>query len=428
MSRYPAHSIADTLTIRQPPQITKFTQAAPKDRALGAESTNSNDNYIAWAHLAMAAADAADAAGPPPAVAIVTDLQIANAQRLLEQRRAGLQNRQNRPRYAPAIELAAHIKRFNKIPRAAEHATAADLPRVRVYPDITAAAHQVQHDAACRVYLIAQSADATGGGRLHRDQLNTALSGVYGQRRTRQVIAAGENIFWTIAGDYIYLRNPARVLVALGGDRLQSKPVLVPLASITGGIHEYRATAVYGAYLTGRRLDNNPISQSAIRTRIGIAESTQRTYRNKSGTNASGIIARRGILILGHKPADASDIYWRYGRSAFVFTDYLGKINRPGQSYMAKSIPSTYTATTQVTANLGRYRKLKRKLKARLTLFKNPERGNNRVYYYDINQAGRAYSRRHTEMAYHVTDSLTVDKSLAVGLAGCSIWASIPGI
>lgn len=300
--------------------------------------------------------------------------------------------------------------------------TAAGAATVRIYPDLTALAHKARRDPECRLYLVAKSLDAAGSGWIGLPALRSILAGVYTDRRLRQVLAAGEGVFWTRNEklDRLSLPGPGKVIAELGGGRMASRPVLVNQADLLGGIKKYRAVAVFGAFLSGRRRADNPISQPAIRDAIGIAESTQRTYYT-----AAGVAARRGIKLGGvATAARLEEAHWKHGRSVFKFVDWIGKHGKPRQSYIAHSIGNVYTLPDRERPSWGRYRKIN----AVLDSSKNPGRVKSaRVYFATGGAAWRAYNRCNLERAYYAGPALVPDMARPVKLGGLAVYIAVPG-
>lgn len=293
--------------------------------------------------------------------------------------------------------------------------------RVRVYPGLTALAHKRSRDPECRVYHVAKAIDLAGVGRVTLAELRAQLAGVHSDRRVRQIIAAGAGVFWDRTEDQIYLYSPYRVIDGLGGGRMAEAPVMIAAADLLGGIARYRAVAVFGAFLSGRRRSENPISQSAIREAVGVAESTQRTYYK-----AAGVRARRGIKLIGAATAARSEeAFWQHGRAVFRFVDWLGKHGTPRAEYLAQSIGNIYGVLGAEKAAAGRSRKINQQLPSSDIR----GRGNDsRVYFQDGGSAWRAYSRRNSDRAYYSGDRLVPDMARPVRLSGVAVYIAVPGI
>lgn len=249
-------------------------------------------------------------------------------------------------------ELAAAVQRRAEVAPPEPVQAAGEPSRgatVRIYLGIHTRAHELGHDAAARLYLIARHMDAPGRGWVQTAALRAELEGrgLLTWRRIRQVLAAGEGLFWNRvdgrAGDVIRLWRPGRILRALGAGRPTSQPVDIPASSLYGSIADYRAVAVFGAFLAGRRRPSAPISQKAIKQATGgMSERSQRRYRR-----AAGVTAARTYRL--EPAADHQAALWRAslgrrGRVAYIHTDRRGLLGAPGAQYVAISQSNIYSS------------------------------------------------------------------------------------
>jgi len=147
---------------------------------------------------------------------------------------------------------------------------------------------RTEQAAAGRVWLLLRALDEAGRGMVSLDDARAALTGrgsplrLCGWRRLRQLLAAGEGVFWVRedgsrgAGRQgrrgershsdasfspapplprsparLRLLGPARVAAALGVARLVNRPVGLPAAVLLGSIGDARAH-LYAAFHSGR--------------------------------------------------------------------------------------------------------------------------------------------------------------------------------
>ncbi len=293
---------------------------------------------------------------------------------------------------------------------------------VRIYPDLHIRAHERGHDAAARLYLIARHMDAPARGWVQTAALRAELEGrgLLTWRRIRQVLTAGEGLFWHRvdgrAGDVIRLCAPGRILRALGAGRPTLQPVDILASSLYGSIADYRAVAVFGAFLAGRRRPSAPISQEAIKQATGgMSERSQRRYRR-----AAGVTAVRTYRI--EPAADHQAALWRAslgrrGRVAYIHTDRRGLLGAPGAQYVAVSQPSVYsTGGAAVRGRRGRLKKVKRDLPLSTMSWRGKRSA--RIYYETGAAAWLAWSRRPRNVAYPLT---------VKGPARPVYYAAVPG-
>lgn len=277
---------------------------------------------------------------------------------------------------------------------------------IRIVADLHLRAHELGHDAAARLYLICRHMDAPARGWVQTAALRAELEGrgLLTWRRIRQVLAAGEDLFWNRvdgrAGDVIRLWRPGRILRALGAGRPTLQPVDIPASSLYGSIADYRAVAVFGAFLAGRRRPSAPISQKAIKQATGgMSERSQRRYRR-----AAGVTAARTYRL--EPAADHQAALWRAslgrrGRVAYIHTDRRGLLGAPGAQYVAVSQPSVYSGGAAVRGRRGRLKKVKRDLP--LSTMSGRGKRSARIYYETGAAAWLAWARRPRDVTYPLT-------------------------
>ena len=303
-------------------------------------------------------------------------------------------------------------------PQAAQAEQAAEQPLeqagdgVRLYPDVTIRAHQAGQDAAARLYLLCRDLDRAGSGRVDVAALRTAVEGrgLLTWRRIRQILEQGAGIFWTRGqrrsdgAAVLTLLGPARILRALGGGPMVYRAVLIPRAALWGGMLEYRAAAVYSAALAGRRHDDHPISQAAIREATGAAERTQRDYRAAAGVRA---VPQRRILGPVNESTLHNSLYEQNlrhgrGRRVFVHTDARGLLGPAGGRYLMAAAPNRYEHARTRQGRRGR----RAKIQTELTSLKKWERGNGaRLYWPNYAEAWKAAGRRGLTTFYQMAAS-----------------------
>jgi hypothetical protein len=128
---------------------------------------------------------------------------------------------------------------------------------VKLYPDIGLAMLRRELTAPGRLWLLLRLLDRAGEGRLRIVVIEEAITNpdsphrLCGQRQLRNLLKAGEGLFWTRDREWLWLRSAAKVAYGLGTTRLTGRPVALPLSVLLGGIGDFRAQ-LYAAFHSGR--------------------------------------------------------------------------------------------------------------------------------------------------------------------------------
>jgi hypothetical protein len=131
---------------------------------------------------------------------------------------------------------------------------------VKLYPDIGLGMLRREQTAAGRLWLMLRFLDREGSGQLRvdiiRDQLATRNSDLYlcGKRQLRNLLRAGDGLYWTRDAERVWLHSAARVAASLGVAQLTGRPVALPLTALLQGIGAFRAH-LYAAFHSGRAKD-----------------------------------------------------------------------------------------------------------------------------------------------------------------------------
>ncbi|MBK8935538.1 MAG: hypothetical protein IPM76_25100 [Chloroflexi bacterium] len=127
---------------------------------------------------------------------------------------------------------------------------------VKLYPDIGLAMLRQEKATAGRLWLMCHYLDSQRCGVLRIDNIiqsiTTKSSAHYlcGKRQLRNLLRAGEGVYWTRDKERLWLRSAARVAAALGVERLTGQPVALPLSALLSGIGAFRAH-LYAAFHSG---------------------------------------------------------------------------------------------------------------------------------------------------------------------------------
>jgi hypothetical protein len=342
----------------------------------------------AWpeARETRAAASAAAASPEPAGVPLPAHLGWVN-DRLGEHLRRHAAPLPPEPRAVAGGTTWPAPERARPVPNA-EAPTETSRGTVRHYPDLGLAMLRQGRAAAGRVWLLLRHLDAAGKGWVGLEEAARLLATdgsplrICGRRQFRNLLAAGEGVFWdraaARAGDErLWLRGPARVAAALGVERLTAAPVALPLSALTGGIGDVRAH-LYAAFHSGRsgletaaargpspgRKDagRRPISRTTLSTLSAASANSQRAYERRAR------VVARGNLALGplKSAVDPQAWAWKRGQALFTVVDREGRYGRPGAAYLAWRLPNDYTGP-HARLSRGRLKRINRRIAGLLT-------------------------------------------------------------
>lgn len=211
-----------------------------------------------------------------------------------------------------------------------------------VFPDIALGMLRHNLSAAGRLWLLLRHLDAQGCGRLALEAVRTAVAGrnsrlrVCGPRQLRNLLGAGDGIFWTRDRDRIWLRATAKVAAALDITRLTARPVALPSAILTGPIGALRAH-LYASFHSAR--DAAPIARETLQRVTAVPARTQRHYEQRLDVDVRAnfaIGARAGST-------DPQAAAWEQGLGSFTLIDHNGRNGQPGTRYQAWQLPNSYS-------------------------------------------------------------------------------------
>lgn len=231
----------------------------------------------------------------------------------------------------------------------------------KLYPDLAQAMLKNEVTSAARLWLLLRHIDGEGRGCLRIDEQRERLcrkqSADYfcGWRQFRNLLAQGEDVYWTRDRERIWLRGTVAVAHLLGVTRLTGLPVVLPLTAVYGGVGLFRAH-LYASRHSGRK-EAAPISRAVLRQQSGVAGRTQRHYDNRAR------VQRKRNVAVGERAANVSweTIGWEQGRAVFVMKDRSGRFGSPNQTYVAWQLPNSYSGPHR-RCGRGRQRKMNRQL------------------------------------------------------------------
>ncbi len=238
---------------------------------------------------------------------------------------------------------------------------------VKLYPDMGLAMLRQGQEAAGRLWLMSRFLDGEGRGVLRIDNITQSLttkSSIHylcGKRQLRNLLRAGEGVYWTRDKERIWLRSAARVAAALGVERLTGQPVALPLSALLSGIGAFRAH-LYAAFHSGRakneaRRSAMPIARDTLAGLSGVGRTSQRTYEARVGIQTLANFAIGEAATEGGQEERA----WRQGQALFTLQDYDGRQGRQGKTYLAWQLPNSYTGQHTLRPK-GRQKRINRQL------------------------------------------------------------------
>ena len=238
---------------------------------------------------------------------------------------------------------------------------------VKLYPDIGLAMLRQEKATAGRLWLMCHYLDSQRGGVLRIDniiQSITTKSSVHylcGKRQLRNLLRAGEGVYWTRDKERLWLRSAARVAAALGVERLTGQPVALPLSALLSGIGAFRAH-LYAAFHSGRakseaRRSAMPIARDTLAGLSGVGRTSQRSYEARVGIQPLANFA------IGEAATERGqeERAWRQGQALFTLQDYDGQQGRQGKTYLAWQLPNSYTGQHALRPK-GRQKRINRQL------------------------------------------------------------------
>jgi hypothetical protein len=239
---------------------------------------------------------------------------------------------------------------------------------VRLHPSLALGMLRQEQAAAGRLWLLLRYLDGDGRGRLGIEEARARLTGrgsdvrLCGRRQLRNLLRQGQGIFWHRDSKNIWLRSVANVAAALGVERLDGRPVRLPLNLLLGSIGDVRAH-LYASFHSGRVAGNKrdreakPIARATLASISGVARRTQRSYEERAGvlTEANFAVGARATAE-GRQEAAG-----QHGQATFVLKDHRGRQGPAGTEYLAWQLPNSYAGAHEQCAR-GRQRRINRKL------------------------------------------------------------------
>ncbi|MCC6606787.1 MAG: hypothetical protein IT327_26515 [Anaerolineae bacterium] len=284
--------------------------------------------------------------------------------------------------------------------------TAPAVDWVKLYPDIGLGMLRQELAAPGRLWLMLRYLDREGQGLLRVVNLETQLTHktsslrLCGRRQLRNLLQAGDGVFWTRDKTGVWLRSAARVAAALQVEQLTGRPVALPVAALLEGVGAFRAH-LYAAFHSGRVKEtpdgrrDMPIARETMVQLSGVGRSSQRVYEDRVGIAVQANFAVGEVTTKEKWEKRA----WQQGRALFELKDYLGQQGKKGKTYLAWQLPNSYRGQHRPRPR-GRQKRINRKLKD-LVMKGMPgnDEGTNKtqkpekVYFPNGKLAAKAYGR-----------------------------------
>lgn len=240
---------------------------------------------------------------------------------------------------------------------------------LKLYPDIGLAMLRQKATPSGRLWLLLHHLDRVGRGMVPIDLMEQHLtpksSPLYlcGQRHLRNLLRAGEGVYWTWNKAGVWLYSATRVASSLGVTHLTGRPVALPLEKLLEGIGTFRAH-LYAAFHSGRVKQSpqgelaKPISRYTLSKLSGVGRSSQRSYEAQAGVRVQWNV----VIGERYNQPRLEERLWQKGKAVFQFTDYRGQQGPVGRQYVAWQIPNSYGAVHSLSPR-GRQRRINQALR-----------------------------------------------------------------
>jgi hypothetical protein len=236
---------------------------------------------------------------------------------------------------------------------------------IRLYPSLALGMLKAGQEAAGRLWLLLRYLDREGRGCLRIDSIKQYLSQkssnlrLCGKRQLRNLLRAGQGVFWQRDKTRVWLRSLPRAAARLGVAKLRGRPVALPVSVLLGGIGGVRAH-FYASFHSGRdrgeAQPGSPIARATLETVTGVPGRSQRAYE------AQLQVEVRANYAIGERIEDhtiSQEQAWAHGQALFVLTDARGYQGKRGQRYHAWQLPNSYHGPHACTGR-GRQKHLNR--------------------------------------------------------------------
>jgi len=229
---------------------------------------------------------------------------------------------------------------------------------IHIYPTLAQAMLRQGEAAAGRLWWLLREQVKDCGGHLSQAEA-ISLATHHWQlfktpRRVRQLLAAGDGLFWTVNGRGIWLHGVARVAAALGVTRLQGKRVQMPASQLSGSLKQAKA-ALRATFFAAKPKTISRHTESSL---TGLCRRTLQNY----DALPTGVKQQENIAIGSRCSQEAAqETAWKRGCASFTFVDSQGKLGPAGASYLAWQMANSYHSAYPTVAK-GRQRRINQQL------------------------------------------------------------------
>ena len=268
---------------------------------------------------------------------------------------------------AVTASLRARVARTGPAPAARPQPPSyrPEKDEIRLYPSLALGMLKAGQEAAGRLWLLLRYLDREGRGCLRIDIIKKHLCQkssnlrLCGKRQLRNLLRAGQGVFWQRDKTRVWLRSLPRAAARLGVAKLRGRPVALPVSVLLGGIGGVRAH-FYASFHSGRdrgeAQPGSPIARATLETVTGVPGRSQRAYE------AQLQVEVRANYAIGERIEDhtiSQEQAWAHGQALFVLTDARGYQGKRGQRYHAWQLPNSYRGPHACTGR-GRQKHLNR--------------------------------------------------------------------
>jgi len=234
---------------------------------------------------------------------------------------------------------------------------------LNLYPDIAMGMLRKELTTTGRIWLLLRFLDGAGRGWVDLDDVRTKLTGkesvlrVCGKRQLRNLLAAGEDVFWERRNGRLWLRSLTKVAVLLDVDRFCSKPVALPVSILTKKIGTVRAH-LYASFhssrnqVNGRSIKPQPIARITLQKITHVHPRIQQRY-----DKIARVKSRRNFGIGGVATEETKrDAAWKHGQAVFQISDKEGRQGKPRKQFLAWQLPNSYVGPHEMASGNQRKR------------------------------------------------------------------------
>ena len=234
---------------------------------------------------------------------------------------------------------------------------------ITVYPDIAMGMLKYELATTGRIWFLLRFLDSAGRGwvsvedaRAKLTQADAALH-VCGKRQLRNLLAAGEGVFWGRDNGRLWLRSLAKVAVLLDIDRFRAKPVALPVSILTKKIGTVRAH-LYATFHSSRNQVNGRSNKPQPIARITLQKITHVHPRIQQRYDKIARVKSRRNFGVGDVVTEETkrNAAWKHGQAVFQVSDKEGKQGKSGQQFLAWQLPNSYVGPHKVASGNQRKR------------------------------------------------------------------------